>query len=269
MLQNPYTKEQILKIIKAGNKVKFVESFKDSQKYYDQRIYAIEANSVALQELINEGRFPVDERILRLQEGIYHIVDIDSKEIDIKSNTRTEHIAYALYKKGSDLEFWNKVYQIRINPLFNFVSEIGFNYKYEPVDLLGRSIYIQSIDLIEDAKSYKVRWGICGDFIRYDQETMDSVELHESYLYETSDEGLFEKYLEKIEDEYYSEKEIEQYLDQIIEEQELEKQFQKFLDAEEDAYLEETELNKYLIQMEDEAFSSENEQLDDFIEDLD
>lgn len=269
MLQNPYTKEQILKIIKAGNKVKFVESFKDSQKYYDQKIYAIEADSVALQELINEGRFPVDERILRLQEGIYHIVGISSKEIEIKSSTRTENIAFALYKKESDIEFWNKVYQIRINPLFNFISEIGFNYKYELADLLGKSIYIQSINLVEDAKSYKVRWGVCGDFIRYDQETIDLVELHESYLYEMSDEGLFEKYLEKIEDEYYSEKEIEEYLDQIIEEQELEKQFQKFLDAEEDAYLEEVELNKYLIQMEDEAFSSENEQLDDFIEDLD
>lgn len=269
MLQNPYTKEQILKIINAGKKVKFVDSFADVQKYYDQKVYAIEADSVALQELINEDRFPIDERILGLQAGIYHIVGINSKEIEIKSKTRTEHIAYALYKKESDQNFWNKVYQIRINPLFNFISEIGFNYKYELADLVGKSIYIKRIELVEEAKSYKVIWGVCGDIIRYDQETMDLIELHESYLYETSDEAMFDKYLENIEDEYYSETEFERYQDQIIEEQELEKQFQEFLDAEEDAYIEEAELNKYLIQIEDEAFSSKEEQSDDFIEDID
>lgn len=258
MLEKPYTKNQIQAIIRQDKKFRFVDSFEDVQKYYDQKIYAIEANSVALKELINEGKFLTDERILKVQEGIYHIIDINSKEIDIKSTTRTEHIAYALYKEKGDKDFWNKVYQIKISPLFNYISEVGYGYKYELDDLIGKSIYIQSIGLVEEAKSYKVTWGVCGDFLRYDQETMDALELYQSYLYENSEEGQLEAYLQEQEDKYYDdeynsiENQVERYNEDLDEENQL-------LDAHLDSQDFDRELDEYLDQMEDNHYNEEPE----------
>ena len=252
MLQTPYTKDQIQKIIRADKKIKFVDSFHDVKEYYDQKIYAIEKDSVALKELINEGKFAIDNNLLPLKVGFYHIIDTYSKEVDIKSMTRTENIAYALHKRETDKDFWSKVYQIRINPLFNYVSETKYGYKYELKDLIGKSIYIKSIDVIEQAKSYKVIWGVCGDFMRHDLEIADQIELYESYLYENREERLLELYLEELEEQHNieanidqlienynsEERQIENYLDDLAQVQKSEKELEEYLDdvVEEDCY---------------------------------
>jgi len=204
------SKETVLKALTAGKKFKFVESEKEVDAYYNKQVYAIKKDSAILRELVKEGKFPIDNRILNLQGGYYHIIDIYQKSGDIKSQTKIEDIAFALYKEKETGDFWNTVYQIRLKPLTNYISERLFSIDNNVYNLIGKTIRIFSFGLNEEAHSYKVSW-----------EGMEEIEIrlneieYENYVIDKINE---EKVRNEIEYENY---EIDQEMQRIKEEQEM------------------------------------------------
>lgn len=153
-----WTKGQITKVIETDRPLHFVESAKEVKEYYDKEKYALEKDSPIIKELIQEGKLTVDKRILKLQEGYYHIIDIQLKDVEFKSETRQVEIGYVLYKEsGEDKEYWNKIYQIKMKPLTNRVSRQSFGNDTIP-ELVNKIIYVWNFELDENAHSYKVNW---------------------------------------------------------------------------------------------------------------
>ena len=207
------TKKTVLQVLAAGKPFKFVESEKEVDLYYNQKkYYAVKKDSEILKELVreldkepvktlvNDGKFPIDDRILNMQRGYYHIIDIYQIEREIKSQIKVEDMAYALYRKNETGDFWNKIYQIRLQPLINFVSTQFLGSDNSISDINGKTIYVSSFNYNEEAHSYKVSW-----------EGVEEIEIHiNKNEYES-------QYLEKIEEEELWEK--MEYENQLIEEE--------------------------------------------------
>lgn len=171
-----WTKNQISKVIRTGKHLNFVDNAEKVQEYYNNQMYAIEKDSPILKELLDEGILPVDSHLLTLQKGYYHIIDIKKKEPELKSQKRDIHIGYVLYRNSDSGDFWNKVYQVKLNPLINQVSEGLFNNDYTFSDLIGKTICVQKFELNEKSQSYHVNWFEWGDF----EKSMNEYEIAEA-----------------------------------------------------------------------------------------
>ena len=195
-----FTKEIVLKALAAGRKFKFVESEKEVDAYYNQKTYAIKKDSEILKELVKEldevpiktlieaEKFPIDNRLLSLREGYYHIIEVYQKEVELKTGTRIENIAFALYREKETGDFWNKIYQVKLQPLVNFISERIFSGDKNIQSIIGKTIRIFSFGLEENTRSYKVLW-----------EGIEEIEIHiEEKEYESY---LIEEALQKYEEE--------------------------------------------------------------------
>lgn len=141
-----WNKGQLLKI-QESKPFEFVESEKESDAYYDLKKYGIAKNSIELKELINEGKFPVNNQILNLQKGYYYIIDIRRRTGEFKSQDKTVNIAYALYKANKTDTYGNTVYQINVSSLLNGTANPLFdNENIENTsDLIGKVIHITRI----------------------------------------------------------------------------------------------------------------------------
>lgn len=180
-----FSKEIVLKALAAGKKFKFVESSTEVEAYYKQKKYALKKNSEILKELINEKKFPVDNRILNLRAGYYHIIDIYQKKYEIKSQERTENIAFALYRKNNSGDFYSNIYQIRLKPLTNCISERLFGSDGNIFDLIGKTICVFNFSLDEKRHSYKVSWEGVEEIEMYIEEMeIEKEELTEKIMYE-------------------------------------------------------------------------------------
>lgn len=179
------SKDIVLKALTAGKKFKFVESDKEVEAYYNQKIYAIKKDSIILKELILEKKFPVDNRILNLQKGYYYIVDIYQKEREFKSQTQKENIAYALFREKSSGDFFSQIYQVRLKPLTNYISERLFGADANIFDLIGKTICVFSFGLDKEKHSYKVSWEGVDEIEMYIEEVeIEKDELQEKVMYE-------------------------------------------------------------------------------------
>ncbi|NDW11261.1 hypothetical protein [Dysgonomonas sp. 520] len=187
----PWTKEIITKAIKANKSIKIVDTIDEVEKYCNQKMYAIEKNSPILKGLIQEGVFPIDQRFLKLQKGYYYIINIISQSIEIKSESKILNIGIVAYKDAENSEYWNKLYQVKLDPLFNFVSERKFTNAYNPHELIGRTICIESFNLNEEKKSYEVVW--------YDLQSQEKyiAKLEEIYTEQMNamEDAMEEKYM--------------------------------------------------------------------------
>lgn len=195
MKYSEYPKEIVLRALNAGKKFKFVESTKDVEDYSLQKIYAIKKDSPILKELVNEGKFPIDDRFLNLQKGHYHIIDIYQKETEFKGQTRIDNIAYALYREKENGDFWNKIYRIKINPLTNYISRRLFSEDDNLNNLIRKTICVFDFNLDKEARSYKVTW-----------EGVEEIEIHlneEEYQNYLIDKMNEEEYNEELEYENY------------------------------------------------------------------
>lgn len=208
-----WTKEQIIMVIETGRPLHFVDSAKKVKEYYDKKMYALERDSPIIKELLQEGKLTVDKRILKLQEGYYHIIDVQLKDVEFKSETRQVEIAYALYKKIGDKEYRNKIYQIKVKPLTNNVSEqlFGNNTLQQ---LINKTICISKFELDESSHSYKVNWFEMEDFNEAVKmaEIVDMIKMQEWEEQRAADEYL----LQCLEGEIYDEPDFQ---DDFIEEQ--------------------------------------------------
>lgn len=147
-----WTKEQLIKIQKL-RPFEFVESEKEVDEYFKQSKYGIAKNSTELNEVINEGTFPVNNQITNLQKGYYYIIDIKPQTAEFKSQDKTINIAYALYKANKSDTYGNIVYQINVNSLLNGTANSLFeNDSITKVsDLIGKLIHI--VNISEESKS--------------------------------------------------------------------------------------------------------------------
>lgn len=177
------TKEQYIKVLDTHRTLHIVDSAKRVKEYYDRKEYAIQCDSPILKELFEMGKLPIDERYVKLQQGTYQILDIRRKPIEFKGQTRMADIAYVLYRKEravekyeeiegkdrreiyreerrktiEDFDFWFKVYQVKIWPLFNENSkESEGNSKLQ--ELIGNQIIVHKIELDPETRTYKVDW---------------------------------------------------------------------------------------------------------------
>ncbi len=163
----PWSKEIVLKAIEANKPIRFVDTIEEVEDCCNKQTYAIQKDSPILRDLLKEKNFPVDARILNLRKGFYHIIEIYSKEIELKSEIRNVDIAYALYKETESGKYWNHVYQVKLKPLTNIISEKQFNSPYNIFALVGKTICVKEFNLDAEAHSYKVIW--------YDLESRDNL----------------------------------------------------------------------------------------------
>jgi len=205
-----WSKEIILKVIAKGKLFKFVDSMQEVEEYCNKQIYAIEKNSLTLKELIKEGAFPVNNALYNPRKGYYYIINIYEAEYDIKGETRKEAIAQVLYRDKDSGDYWNKVYQIRLKPLFNFVSERLLNRDYNPYNLEDKTICIESFRLDTEKNSYKVVWYELGDLEKHvaeieKQAYEESVKMENAIdnameeltrIEEAMEDAMWEKYLQ-------------------------------------------------------------------------
>ena len=212
------SKNIVLKALAAGKTFKFVESDKEVEAYYNQKIYAIKKDSAILKELVNEGKFPIVDGIYSLQKGNYHIIDIYQRDIEVKSQIKTQNIAYALYRKKDHGDFWNKIYRIRINPLTYYISKRLFSDDDNLYNLIGKTICVFSSEIDEKKGYLKVKW-----------EGVEEIEIrikeieYENYLIDKMEEdaineAMYEDYLIDQEIERIAEEES-MYIDHLIDEE--------------------------------------------------
>jgi len=154
----PWTKEIIAKAIKAKKTIKFVDTIEEIDELANNQIYGIEKDSPTLKELIKERIFPIDQRILKFRKGYYYIIDIISQEIETKIGNKNFDIGIVIYKENQTENYWDKIYQVKLNPLFNFISQRKYNKAYNIHELIEKTIHIENFELIEEKKSYQVTW---------------------------------------------------------------------------------------------------------------
>lgn len=155
---HPWTKEIITKAIKADKPIKFVDTIKEVEELANKQIYGIEKDSTILKELIKDGIFPIDQRFLKLRKGHYYIINIIPQEIESKIGKKVFDIGIVIYKETENDKYWDKIYQVKLDPLFNFISKRKYTKAYNPYELIGRTIHIEDFKLIEEKKSYQVIW---------------------------------------------------------------------------------------------------------------
>lgn len=227
----PWTKEIITKAIKASKPIRFVDTIEEVANLVNQKIYGIEKDSPALKELIQEGIFPVDTRFLPFLQGFYYIIDIRKKEIEIKSEVKTEYIAYTIHRKTENEKYWKSVYQNIITPLVETIQN--------PESLVGRMIYIENIIKNENTKINQIIW----------------------YDVETRQEMKSEVYAELEAEEEYN-REMQEQIQFELEVQEAEfDEIKSFAEIEEEMRLFEDDEQRMYAEMEEEAYQAEeNEQ---------
>lgn len=142
-----WTKGQVLRILIDKRTFEFVESLKEVEKYYSQKLFGIAKDSSELKELLNESKFPVNGQISNLQRGYYYFIDIKPKTSEFKSQNKTVNIAYALYKENKADTYGNTVFQINVNSLIDGTSNSLFdNESFKNIsDLIGKLIHITQI----------------------------------------------------------------------------------------------------------------------------
>lgn len=201
------TKEQYIKVLDTHRTLHIVDSDEKIEEYYNRKEYAIRCDSPILKELFDMGKLPIDERYVKLMRGTYQILDIRRKPIEFKGQTRIADIAYVLYrkerrvkmyeeidekdvrelyresknKKLEDYDFWFKVYQVKIWPLFNEKSTKNEgNSKLQ--ELIGNQIVVHKIELDPETRIYKVDWFNIADVERWfkDSERVDAMLLQEA-----------------------------------------------------------------------------------------
>ena len=189
------SKNIVLKALAAGKKIKLVESEKDVDSYYNQKVYAIKKDSAILKELVNEGKFPIHNKIYPLIKGHYHIINILKREIEIKSETKIQYIAYALYREKEYGDFRDKIYQIILNPLRYYISRRLFSDDINLDNIIGKTICVFSYEKDGEKGYLKVSW-----------EGVEEIEIRQNEI-------EYENYLiDKWEEEAYNETEYENYL---------------------------------------------------------
>lgn len=191
-------KYQILSILNAKQPLHFVESTLDIVEYDKKKMYAIEKDSPLIKELIHEGKLPVDNRILVPRPGYYHIIDIQLKDVEFKSETRQVEVGYALYKEEEeDKEYWNKIYQIKMKPLSNKVSEESYG-KHSLQDLINRTICISRVELDENTHTYRVSWHEMESYSKVEND----IAMAEHYMQQMIDrEAALEYWLDQLDNE--------------------------------------------------------------------
>lgn len=244
----PWSKEVLLKAIKANKPIRFVETIEEVEDYCNQQIYAIQKDSPNLRDLLKENKFPVDSRILNLRKGYYHIIEIYSKEIELKSEIRNIDIAYALYKETESGKYWNYVYQVKLKPLTNIISVKQFNSPYNIFALVGKTICVKEFNLDSETHSYKVIW--------YDLESRDNLitSWYEYYAEEGQmlDIHNYEEELASMDDVFREEAEMDLWLEDA---------------AREEAMAEADRIAKEQFELENELFNTQDEiNQNDYIE---
>ena len=100
--------------------------------------------------------------------GFYQIKDIHQQK---KYNSEDkEDVARISFKESLDKKFVDMGMSVRLQPLFNFVSEClnddKLGFKKNPSGLVGTTIHVESFDLVDSTyngqtlKANKVRWSI-------------------------------------------------------------------------------------------------------------
>jgi len=190
------SKNIVLKALAASKNFKFVESDKDVEAYFNQKVYAIKKDSAILKELVKEGKFPIDERLLPLKKGNYHIIDIYEREIEIKSQIKTQSIAYALYREKDSGDFQSRIYRIRINPLTYFISRRLFSDDKNLYNLVGKTICVFSSGKDEKEGYLKVTWeGVEEIEIQANETEYENYLIDEEMLRIAEEEAMYLDYL--------------------------------------------------------------------------
>lgn len=219
-----WTKELITKALNAGKNIHFVENPKKEQEYYNNKKYALEKKSPIIKELMKEGKLPVDDRILKFMPGYYHILSIEQRSVEFKSETRKIEIGYVLYRKVLSEEYWNKIYQIKLSSLTNKGAEQLFS-NFTLYDLIDKTICVQHIKLNKETHSYAVNWFEEESFNQsmLNYEIYESIERQNREREEAEDEivlqaidnmGLFDEpdYSVRLEDPgYFEEAQFNEY----------------------------------------------------------
>jgi len=100
--------------------------------------------------------------------GFYQIKDIHQQK---KYNSEDkEDVARISFKESLDKKFVDMGMSVRLQPLFNYVSECSngdkLGLKKNPSGLVGKIVHVESIDLVDTtyngqtSKANKVRWSI-------------------------------------------------------------------------------------------------------------
>lgn len=119
-----------------------------------------------------EANKQLNERLEILRKslivGFYQIKDIHQQK-KYKSEDK-EDFARISFKESLDKKFVDMGMSVRVQPLFNFVSEClngdKLGFKKNPSGLVGKTIHVESFDLVdstykgETTKANKVRWSI-------------------------------------------------------------------------------------------------------------
>jgi len=159
----------------------------DTEKIYEIKNSSeyVQVCTPAVNKQLND-RYEILKHSLRV--GYYLVKDIHQQK---KYNSDTEEdVVRVSYKENFDKKFVDMGLSIRLQPLFNFVSEClngdKLRYKKNPTDLITKIIQVQSCELVDStfngqsSKVNQVKWLTLND-----QNTIESYsgeeELPEDY----------------------------------------------------------------------------------------
>jgi len=197
-----------------------------------EKIYRIKNSTAQYIQVCSPGaNYQLNERLAshkqNIRVGFYLIRDIHQQK---KYKTEVnEEVARISYKENPDRKFVDMGMSVKIQPLFNFVSEClnGFKlgFKKDPTGLVGQIIHVQSSELVDSTyndqtfKVYRVSWTILNyvrptNYFIYEEELDPEEFFNEEYF--EPDEFLNEE--EQDPEDYYIEEEIEPEDDYLEEE---------------------------------------------------
>jgi hypothetical protein len=138
-----------------------------------EKIYRIKNSTAQYIQVCSPGaNYQLNERLAshkqNIKVGFYLIRDIHQQK---KYKTEVnEEVARISYKENPDRKFVDMGMSVKIQPLFNYVSEClnGFKseFKKDPTGLVGQIIHVQSSELVDSTfndqtfKVNRVNWAI-------------------------------------------------------------------------------------------------------------
>jgi len=140
-----------------------------------ETIYEIKNSSEYIRACTPAANKQLNERYEILKQGLragYYLVKDIHQQKKYKSDT-DEDVARFSYKENFDKKFVDMGLSIRLQPLFNFVSEClngdKLRFKKNPTGLISKIIQVQSCELVDStfngqtSKVNQVKWSILND----------------------------------------------------------------------------------------------------------
>lgn len=151
----------------------------DSEKIYQIKNATSQLIRVCSPDANRQLNERLEDHKQNLRVGFYWIKDIhQQKKLNSEGN---EDVARISYKESLERKFIDMGMSVKIQPLFNFVSEClngdKLGFKKDPSGLVGKKIHVQSFNLIDSTfngqttKVYKVEWAILDYPIQSDGNT--------------------------------------------------------------------------------------------------